>query len=113
MSVPRATVYAGFANEAEAARIGRAMIEARLAACVNILAPCRSIYRWLDAVEDAPEVPALFKTTLAGADALVTAIVAAHGYDVPAVTVWPIAATTAAHASWIEAEIGGHIVAVS
>ncbi len=40
------------------------MVEERLAACVNILAPCRSIYRWEGEVEQADEVPALFKTTL-------------------------------------------------
>jgi periplasmic divalent cation tolerance protein len=47
------TVYAVFANAAEAEAIGRAMIEERLAACVNLLAGCRSIYRWEDKIEYA------------------------------------------------------------
>jgi periplasmic divalent cation tolerance protein len=104
--VPLATVYAVFANAGEADRVGRAMVEARLAACVNILAPCRSIYRWQGGIEEASEVPALFKTRADIADSLVAAIVAAHSYDVPAVTVWPIASAAPAYAGWIAAETG-------
>lgn len=96
-----ATVYAVFADEAEAARIGRTMIEQGLAACVNILAPCRSIYRWQGAVEDAVEVPALFKTRADQADALIAAIAALHSYAVPAAVAWPITAAHPAYAVWI------------
>jgi periplasmic divalent cation tolerance protein len=104
MSEALATVYAVFADGEEAARIGRAMVEARLAACVNILAPCRSIYRWKGAIEEAQEVPALFKTRADTAEALVAAIAAEHSYDVPAITVWPIAAAAPAYAGWIALE---------
>ena len=55
------SVYAVFANPEEAERIGREMVEERLAACVNILGPIRSIYRWQGAVETADEVAAVFK----------------------------------------------------
>jgi periplasmic divalent cation tolerance protein len=95
-----ATVYAVFADADEAARIGRAMIEAELAACVNILAPCRSIYRWQGAIEEAEEVPALFKT--AKPEALIAAIAAAHSYDVPAIVAWPIDAAHPAYESWVK-----------
>ncbi len=47
------SVYAVFANDEEAERIGRQMVEERLAACVNILGSCRSIYRWQGAIESA------------------------------------------------------------
>ena len=57
-----ATVYALFADAAEAERIAETVVTERLAACANILAPCRSIYRWQGVVERAEEVPALFKT---------------------------------------------------
>ena len=50
----------------EADRIGRMMVEERLAACVNLLGPIRSIYRWKDADREADEVAAIFKTTEAG-----------------------------------------------
>jgi len=103
MTETAVTVYAVFADSAEAERIGRAMIEAGRAACVNILAPCRSIYRWQGEIESAEEVPALFKTTTANADALIAAIAAAHSYDVPAIVVWPIAAGHAAYLDWIAA----------
>ena len=72
------TLYAVFADLAEAQAIGRQVVEERLAACVNILQPCRSIYRWEGAIETTSEVPALFKTTLDGADKLIERITALH-----------------------------------
>ena len=96
-----ATVYAVFASPDEAERIGRIAIEERLAACVNILAPCRSIYRWDGAIETAVETPALFKTRADRAAALAERIAALHGYDVPAVAMWPIERTLPGYAAWI------------
>lgn len=100
------TVYAVFGSREEADRIGRAVIEERLAACVNILAPCQSIYRWQGAIESAEEVPALFKTIAGGAEALVARIAALHSYDVPAITVWKIVHTPASYQAWVEAGTG-------
>ena len=100
------TVYAIFADQAEAQSIGRAMVEQRLAACVNILQPCRSIYRWEGAIESGTEVPTLFKTTLDGADALIAAITERHSYEVPAIVVWPIAKLPESYASWVESSVG-------
>jgi periplasmic divalent cation tolerance protein len=96
------SVYAIFADADEAARIGRQMVEERLAACINILAPCRSIYRWNGAIETADEVPAILKTTSAQADALVARIAALHSYALPCVTVWPIDKLLAGYADWVE-----------
>lgn len=95
------TIYAVFSDEQEAARIGRDMVERRLAACVNILGPCRSIYRWRDAIEEASEVPALFKTSAERAAELVAAIADAHGYEVPGVVAWPIADALPDYAEWV------------
>ena len=97
------SVYAIFANVEEAERIGRQMVEERLAACINILAPCRSVYRWQGAVETADEVPAILKTTAVQADALVARIAALHSYALPCVTVWPIDKLLAGYADWVEA----------
>jgi len=97
-----ATVYAVFADPAEAQRISKQMVEERLAACVNILQPCRSFYRWEGAIESATEVPAVFKTTLAKADALIERIVALHSYQLPAVAVWPIERLAVGYADWVE-----------
>jgi len=96
------SVYAIFADTDEAARIGRQMVEERLAACINILAPCRSIYRWDGAIETADEVPAILKTTSAQADSLVARIAALHSYALPCVTVWPIDKLLAGYADWVE-----------
>ena len=96
------TVYAIFADQAEAQAIGREMVEERLAACVNILQPCRSIYRWEGAIETGTEVPALFKTSLDQADALIAAISDRHSYSVPAIAVWPIAKLPESYAEWVE-----------
>ncbi len=101
-----ATVYAVFADPAEAQRMGRQMVEERLAACVNILQPCRSIYRWEGAIETAGEVPALFKTTMDGADKLIERITELHSYSVPALAVWPIAKLPAAYGDWVEENVG-------
>ena len=101
------TVYAVFANAAEAEKIGRAMIEERRAACVNVLGGCRSIYRWEDNIETASEVPALFKTTLDQADALVARIATLHSYDTPAIVAWPIAKLLAGYGDWVEESVTG------
>ena len=82
------SVYATFASDKEAARIGRTLVEERLAACVNILGPCRSIYRWQGAIEDAVEVAAVFKTAEGRAEALIVRLAALHSYDLPAATIW-------------------------
>ena len=95
------SVYAVFASDEEARRIGREMVERRLAACVNILGPCHSIYRWRGEIEEGPEVTAIFKTDGRSSDALVAAIAERHSYDVPAIAVWPIAATTDDYRSWV------------
>jgi periplasmic divalent cation tolerance protein len=100
------SVYAVFADADEAARIGRAMVEERLAACINILGPCHSIYRWQDVIVDSEEVPAIFKTDERRADALVARIAMLHSYDLPCITVWPIDKLLAAYADWVEQSVG-------
>ena len=99
------TIYAVFADADEAARIGRAIVEDKLAACVNILGPCRSIYRWQGKIEQATEVPALFKTTIERADTLIARVTDLHSYEVPAIAVWPIERLPAAYGDWVESEV--------
>lgn len=100
------SVYVTFPSVEEAERTGRAMVEQRLAACVNILGPCRSIYRWQGALETATEVPALFKTAAAQADALAGAIADSHPHAVPAICVWPVEHALPAYADWVRQETG-------
>lgn len=96
------TVYAIFAGAAEAERIGETVVAERLAACINILPPVRSIYRWQGEVMRADEVPAILKTSEASAAALIARIVELHSYDVPCVVAWPVASIPAPFAAWIE-----------
>lgn len=99
------TVYATFANGDDARRIARLLVEERLAACANILGTCHSIYRWQGKVEEAEEVPVLFKTRADVATALLSRIGELHGYDVPAAMVWPIAEAIPAYAEWVAGEV--------
>jgi periplasmic divalent cation tolerance protein len=101
------SVYAIFADEEEAKRIARLVVEERLAACANILGPCRSIYRWQGKIEEAGEVAAIFKTRADTAAALVARIAELHSYAVPAAVVWPIGGAWPAYADWVAAETRG------
>ena len=96
------SVYAIFADTSEAERIGRLVVEERLAACINILSPCRSIYRWQGKVESAEEVPAILKTDSGKADSLIERIAALHSYDVPCITVVPLDSLLRSYADWVE-----------
>ena len=98
------SVYCIFADAEEAERIGRTLVEERLAACINILGQCRSIYRWQGAVEEATEVPAIIKTSAYVVDAVIARIAELHSYEVPAITVWPVHKLLADYADWVEAE---------
>ena len=100
------SVYAVFADASEAERIGRTVVEERLAACINILGPIRSIYRWQGAIESADEVAAIFKTNESRWGALITRIAGLHSYDVPCIVVWPIEKVAGAYAEWVEDSVG-------
>lgn len=100
------SVYAVFADAEEAERIGRIVVEERLAACVNILGPVRSIYRWESAVQTADETAAIFKTERSQADALIERVAALHSYDVPCVVSWPIDKVLRRYAEWVEDSVG-------
>ncbi|HVU31699.1 MAG TPA: divalent-cation tolerance protein CutA [Sphingomicrobium sp.] len=96
------SVYAVFGDAEEAERIGRAVIEERLAACVNILPSIRSIYRWKGEIETASEVAAIFKTHHWRSDALMKRIAELHSYDVPCIVAWPIEKIVGSYAQWVE-----------
>ncbi|MBK7662917.1 MAG: divalent-cation tolerance protein CutA [Sterolibacteriaceae bacterium] len=84
--------------------LARALIERRLAACVNILSPCRSVYRWRGAVEQADEVPLLIKTTRARYAELEAAMRALHPYEVPEIIALPLTGGLPAYLDWVAAE---------
>jgi periplasmic divalent cation tolerance protein len=99
--------YVTTASRDEALRIGRAMVEDRLAACANLIDPMTSIYRWQGKIEEGRECVLILKTELALIDALTARVKALHSYTVPCVVAWPIAAGNADFLRWIGDETLG------
>jgi len=83
-----------------AERLAGVLVEQRLAACVNILAPCGSVYRWQGAVQREEEHPVLIKTTAERYPALEAAIRAAHPYELPEIIAVPIERGLPAYLAW-------------
>ena len=84
--------------------VARTLVEARLAACVNLLPAVHSIYRWQGQIEEATEITLLIKTTSQQIDSLQKAIVKLHPYDVPEIIATPIVAGYAPYLQWIATE---------
>ncbi|MCD6671907.1 MAG: divalent-cation tolerance protein CutA [Burkholderiaceae bacterium] len=97
-------VLSNVPDERVAAQIAHALVDERLAACVNVFAACRSVYRWQGAIETADEITLLVKTTRARHDECVRRLAELHPYDVPEIVtlvpeqVWP------AYAQWAAGE---------
>jgi periplasmic divalent cation tolerance protein len=87
-----------------AERLADALIGGRFAACVNVLAPCRSVYRWKDAVQRDEEHPVLIKTTDERYPELEQAIRANHPYELPEIIAVPIERGLPAYLDWVAAE---------
>lgn len=88
----------------EAARIGRVLVDERLAACVNVLGGVRSIYRWQGAVHDEAETLMLVKTTRSRFEAVRERILALHSYDTPEVLALSVDAGSERYLAWLTAE---------
>lgn len=88
-------------DEAVAERIALALLEARLAACVNRLPAVVSSYRWQGGVESAQEVPLLIKTTRARYPELEAAIRELHPYELPEILAVPVVAGLGAYLRWV------------
>jgi periplasmic divalent cation tolerance protein len=96
-----ALVYALFPDEASARNAACTVVSERLAACANLLAPCTSFYEWGGEMTEASEIPALFKTTATGAEALIARIAELHSYEVPAILSWAAGAAHPPFAQWV------------
>ncbi|WP_336359385.1 divalent-cation tolerance protein CutA [Haladaptatus sp. ZSTT2] len=92
------TVYITAPPEA-ADSIAHALVEDRLAACVNLV-PCRSVYRWEGTVHEDDEVALLAKTTAEQYDALVNRVVELHPYDVPCIERFDETSILDVYAEW-------------
>jgi len=95
-------VLTTFANEDDAARVVRALVDERLAACGNLLPGARSIYRWRDGVEDAREVVVLLKTRKQDWPALMSRLHELHPYDTPECIAVRMAAVAPKYGAWLD-----------
>lgn len=91
-------------DAASARRIATALVEQRLAACVNLLPGVHSVYRWHDAVEHADEVLLLVKTTRARLDALAARVRALHPYELPELIAVEATGGLPGYLDWVAAE---------
>lgn len=101
------SLYLTAANQAEAEKISRTLVEERLAACANVLGPIRSFYWWQGKVQDDAEVAFLLKTRTDLIDCVVARVKQLHSYTVPCVVTWPIEAGNPDYLAWVEKEATG------
>src|SRR5204862_7579604 len=96
-------VLTNLPERAAAERLADLLVEKRLAACVNVLAPCRSVYRWQGAVQHDEEHPLLIKTTAERYPELERALRAAHPYELPEIIAVPIERGLPGYLDWLAA----------
>lgn len=87
-----------------AQRMAQSLIESHVAACVNIMAECQSVYRWKDKTESASEIPLLIKTTRSAYPRLQELIRAQHPYELPEIIAVSVAAGLPAYLQWVAQE---------
>jgi periplasmic divalent cation tolerance protein len=97
-------VLTNLPERAAAERLADLLVEKRLAACVSILAPCRSVYRWQGTVRHDEEHPLLIKTTAERYPALEQALRSGHPYELPEIIAVPIEHGLPAYLQWVAAE---------
>jgi periplasmic divalent cation tolerance protein len=97
-------VYITYPSVVEAERAGRALVERRLCACVNILPGMISYYRWQGAVERGEEAVMIVKTRSSLAERLSTAVKEMHSYTTPAILVIPLESVDKGYLAWLMAE---------
>jgi periplasmic divalent cation tolerance protein len=97
-------VFTSLPDRASAERLAALLVEQRLAACVNILAPCTSVYRWKDEIQHDEELPLLIKTAQDRYAELEASIRANHPYELPEIIAVRIAGGLPAYLQWVESE---------
>lgn len=95
------SIYITTKDEEEARRIGKTLVEEKLAACVNIH-PIKSIYRWGGGIEEEEETALLVKTKAELADEVIERVKELHSYEVPCIVSLPIEKGNPAYLEWIK-----------
>lgn len=99
-------VFITTSKEDEATKIARALVEARLAGCVNIIKDIRSIYSWQGKIEDEPEVLMVVKTEKTLFDPLMKKVKELHSYTVPEIIAMPIVEGSEDYLKWLKEVTG-------
>ena len=94
-------VYMTAGSGDEARSIGKALVEAKLAACVNIIDPMHSIYMWEGKLQEDTEVVMIAKTTDGKVGKLIETVKSLHSYDCPCILAMPVHAGNQAFLDWI------------
>lgn len=94
------------ASEAEAGKLANLLVEARLAACVNVVPQVRSFYRWQGKIESSAEFLLLIKSSRELFEPVRAAIERAHSYEVPEVIALPVVDGAPAYLSWMDENLG-------
>lgn len=97
-------VFCSFPDDEAARRLAHGLVERRLAACVQVLSPCDSVYRWNEIVEESSEVPLLIKTTAARYAMLEEALREAHPYELPEIVAIPVSHGLPDYLAWVVAQ---------
>lgn len=97
-------VFTNMPDQASADVLAASLVEQRVAACVNVLMPAQSVFRWKGHVESASEVPMVIKTTVARYPMLEQAILAGHPYELPEIIAVPVEYGLPAYLDWVAAE---------
>jgi periplasmic divalent cation tolerance protein len=100
-------VYTTYPSIVEAERAGQALVQRRLAACVNILPGMISFYWWQGKIDRGDEVVMIIKTRASLAEPVRAAVKQMHSYTIPAILVWPIESVDPDYHAWIVAEAKG------
>lgn len=100
-------VYVTCKDRGEAMQVGRAVVEARLAACANVIDGMESVYWWEGKLESAKEAVLILKTQAALLDALTEKVKEQHSYTIPCVVAMPVVGGNQAYLEWIFQETGG------
>jgi periplasmic divalent cation tolerance protein len=100
-------VYVTAGDVAEAHRIGRAAVEARLAACANVIPGMRSVYWWQGKIEEGREAVLILKTTEDRLEALTARVKELHSYDCPCIEALPVIGGHPPYLDWVVQETQG------
>ena len=97
-------VITNLPDRVAAERIAEALVSEGVAACVNVLAECNSVYRWEGKIEHASEVPLLIKTTRAAYPKLESTLIRLHNYELPEIIALPISIGLPDYLNWVNQE---------